>query len=99
MSHSADSYSKDEGYYASMADLMAGMLFIFIIIAMIFAISVQEDKVAAVTEAEARAKAEIQPEAPLEPSAPLPRPPVVDSHIVLRARLVEAIRDFLAKRG
>ena len=31
MSHPADSFSKDEGYYASMADLMAGMLFIFIL--------------------------------------------------------------------
>ena len=60
MSHPADSFSKDEGYYASMADLMAGMLFIFIIIAMVFALDVRKDRVDAVAEAEAKAEARVK---------------------------------------
>jgi chemotaxis protein MotB len=104
MSHSADSYSKDEGYYASMADLMAGMLFIFIIVAMVFAIDVRQDRVEAVAEAaakaEARVKAEAEAKAELKsPATPLDRPVPVDMYIEVRARLVEAIRDYLAARG
>src|SRR3954453_14559542 len=100
MSHSADSYSKDEGYYASMADLMAGMLFIFIIVAMVFAIDVRQDRVEAAAKAEARVKAEADAKAELKsPATPLDRPAPVDMYIEVRARLVEAIRDYLAARG
>src|SRR4051812_29058605 len=98
MSRSADKFSKDEGYYASMADLMAGMLFIFIIIAMVFAIDVRKDKVEAVAEAEAKAEARVKAELEI-PAIPLDRPAPVDTEIAIRARLVEAIRDFLAARG
>ena len=98
MSHSADKFSKDEGYYASMADLMAGMLFIFIIVAMVFAIDVRKDRIEAVAEAEAKAEARVKAELEI-PATPLDRPAPVDTEIVVRARLVEAIRDFLAARG
>lgn len=98
MSRSADKFSKDEGYYASMADLMAGMLFIFIIVAMVFAIDVRKDKVEAVAEAEAKAEARVKAELEI-PATPLDRPVPVDTEIAVRARLVEAIRDFLAARG
>ena len=98
MSHPADSFSKDEGYYASMADLMAGMLFIFIIIAMVFALDVRKDRVDAVAEAEAKAEARIK--AKLDVTAtPLERPAKADVEIMVRARLIEEIRDFLASRG
>src|SRR4051794_2210659 len=92
MSHSADSYSNDEGYYASMADLMAGMLFIFIIVAMVFAIDVRQDRVEAVAEAAAKAEARVKAEAKAElksPATPLDRPAPVDMYIEVRARLVE----------
>ena len=98
MSHSADKFSKDEGYYASMADLMAGMLFIFIIVAMVFAIDVRKDRVEAVAEAEAKAEARVKAELDI-PATPLDRPAPVDTEIAVRARLVETIRDFLAARG
>src|SRR4051812_8661531 len=104
MSRSAAKFSRDEGYYASMADLMAGMLFIFIIVAMVFAIDVRQDRVEAVAEAaakaEARVKAEAEAKAELKsPATPLDRPTPVDMYIEVRARLVEAIRDYLAARG
>src|SRR5688500_1060105 len=98
VSHSADKFSKDEGYYASMADLMAGMLFIFIIVAMVFAIDVRKDRIEAVAEAEAKAEARVKAELEI-PATPLDRPAPVDTEIVVRARLVEAIPDFLAARG
>jgi hypothetical protein len=98
MSHPADSFSKDEGYYASMADLMAGMLFIFIIIAMVFALDVRKDRVDAVAEAEAKAEARVKAELDV-PATPLDRPSPVDTEIAVRARLIETIRDFLASRG
>ena len=99
MSHPADTIPKDEGYYASMADLMAGMLFIFIIVAMVFAIDVRKDKVDwPAAEAEAKAKTECKAELK-SPPPPLDRPVPVDTYIAVRARLVEAIRDFLAARG
>jgi chemotaxis protein MotB len=98
MSHPADKFSRDEGYYASMADLMAGMLFIFIIVAMVFAIDVRKDRIEAVAEAEAKAEARVKAELEI-PATPLDRPAPVDTEIVVRARLVEAIRDFLAARG
>jgi hypothetical protein len=60
VSNPADSFSKDEGYYASMADLMAGMLFIFIIVATVFALDVRKDMVDAVTEAKVKVEAEIE---------------------------------------
>jgi hypothetical protein len=81
-----------------MADLMAGMLFIFIIVAMVFAIDVRKDKVEAVAEAEAKAEARVKAELDI-PATPLDRPAPVDTEIAVRARLVEAIRDFLAARG
>jgi chemotaxis protein MotB len=98
VSHSAGKFSKDEGYYASMADLMAGMLFIFIIVAMVFAIDVRKDRIEAVAEAEAKAEARVKAELEI-PATPLDRPAPVDIEIVVRARLVEAIREFLAARG
>jgi chemotaxis protein MotB len=98
MSHPADNFSKDEGYYASMADLMAGMLFIFIIVAMVFAIDVRKDRVEAVAEAEAKAEARVKAELEI-PATPLDRPAPVDTEIAVRARLVETIREFLAARG
>jgi chemotaxis protein MotB len=98
MSLPADSFSKDEGYYASMADLMAGMLFIFIIIAMVFALDVRKDRVDAVAEAEAKAEARIKAELDV-PATPLERPPQADIEIAVRARLIEEIREFLASRG
>jgi chemotaxis protein MotB len=98
MSRSADKFSKDEGYYASMADLMAGMLFIFIIVAMVFAIDVRKEKVEAVAEAEAKAEARVKAELEI-PVIPLDRPAPVDMEIAIRARVVETIRDFLAARG
>ena len=98
MSHPADRFSKDEGYYASMADLMAGMLFIFIIVAMVFAMDVRKDRVDAVAEAEAKAEARVKAELDI-PATPLDRPAPVDIEIAVRARLVETIRDFLASRG
>ena len=87
--------SKDEGYYASMADLMAGMLFIFIIIAMVFALDVRKDRVDAVAEAEAKAEARVKAELDV-PATPLDRPSPADTEIAVRARLIETIRDFLA---
>ena len=98
MSHPADSFSKDEGYYASMADLMAGMLFIFIIVAMVFALDVRKDRVDAVAEAEAKAEARVKAELDV-PATPLDRPSPADTEITVRARLIETIRDFLASRG
>jgi hypothetical protein len=98
MSLPADSFSKDEGYYASMADLMAGMLFIFIIIAMVFALDVRKDRVDAVAEAEAKAEARIKAELDV-PATPLERPPQADIEIAVRARLIEEMREFLASRG
>ena len=98
MSHPANNFTRDEGYYASMADLMAGMLFIFIIVAMVFAIDVRKDRVEAVAEAEAKAEARVKAELEI-PATPLDRPAPVDTEIAVRARLVETIRDFLAARG
>jgi chemotaxis protein MotB len=98
MSHPADELSDDEGYYPSMADLMAGMLFIFIIVAMVFAIDVRKDRIDAVAEAEAKAVARLKAELDA-PVTPLDRPAPVDVEIAVRARLVETIRDFLAARG
>jgi chemotaxis protein MotB len=98
MSRSAAKFSRDEGYYASMADLMAGMLFIFIIVAMVFAIDVRKDRVEAVAEAEAKTETRVKAELEI-PATPLDRPAPVDTEIAVRARLVETIRDFLAARG
>ncbi|EWY40647.1 hypothetical protein N825_34790 [Skermanella stibiiresistens SB22] len=112
MLNPVDSFSKDEGYYASMADLMAGMLFIFIIVAMVFALDVRKDRVDAVTEAKAKVEAEIEATVEARVKArvdaailaadslvPVERPVPVDMDIEARAKLVENIRDHLLAHG